>query len=113
MNTALRLLLLGVACFAATVLLMLTFTTIINFFAECYQLNGCNQEPLTDTIAVILDACRHLAYFAIFPIGTILGRRDFRKTFHNRLARRIARLSFAAIPVFLFPFKYLVAISIF
>lgn len=113
MNAALRLILLAVACFAATVLLMLVFTTLINSTADCYQLNTCQQTPILGTIAYILDACRQLSYFAIFPIGTVFGRRDFRKLFPYRLTRRIARLTFAAIPVILLPLRYYIAISFF
>ena len=106
-TSALRLVLLGIACFAVTAILALIFHTLILTIAECYYGNGCDQTPTLGTIAFSLDALSQLLYFAIFPLGTIMGRRDFRKVFANRMVRRIARITFAAIPVLLFPFKYL------
>ena len=91
---------------------MLVFNTLIKSIADCYQI-GCPQAPITGTIAYSLDAFGQLAYFAFFPIGTVFGRRDFRKLFPNRLPRRIARIAFAAVPIVLLPLKYLFAVSFF
>ncbi len=113
MNSVLRLMLLGLACFAATVLVLLVLNSAILAVAPCYQTNTCSQTPVLATVAYGLDAIKHVAYFAFFPLGTILGRRDFRKGFSSRLHRRIARIAFALIPVSLLPIQPFFTVSLF
>lgn len=93
--------------------LILVFDAIIAFAADCYEVDGCLRAPMTGTLGYGLDALKQVAYFAVFPLGMVFGRRDFRKAFAKRLPRRIARITFAAIPVILFPLKYLLAIKFF
>ncbi len=112
-NAVLRLLLLALVCFATTALLMLVLNTLIGVVAGCYPINDCSRTPIIGTIGYFLDVCNHIVYFAIFPLGTVFVRRDFRKLSSKRIYRRIARIAFAAIPVFLLPLKYLLSIGLF
>lgn len=113
MNSILRLLLLGLACFAVTVLLVIILNTVVTATADCYRTGDCSRTPVLGTIAYFFDALKIFFYFAVFPAGMLFGRRDFRKVFKNRLARRAARVGFALIPLFLFPLKYFFTISFF
>jgi hypothetical protein len=112
-NSALRLFLLGIACFAGTILLVLILNSLSGLTTDCYQKGNCQQTPILGTIAFAIDALKTVAYFAIFPLGAVLGRRDFRKTFKSRLYRRAARIAFALLPVMLFPLKYFFDASFF
>jgi hypothetical protein len=110
-NSALRLLLLGIACLAVTVLLVLILNSLIGLTGDCYRQGNCQRTPILGTIAFAIDAVKTAVYFAIFPLGAILGRKEFRKAFKNRLYRRIARYTFALIPLILFPLRYLFDLS--
>lgn len=113
MNSILRLTLLALACFVVTVLLVIVLNTLVAATADCYQTADCSRTPILGTIAFGFDALKTVAYFAVFPVGTIFGRRDFRKLFKNRTGRRVARLGFALIPLFLLPLKYFFTVSLF
>jgi len=87
--------------------------TLIAAFAPCYLVGGCAKMPLTETIATIMDALRYFCYFAIFPAGAILRKRDFRKLTSSKTFNRFSRYAFAAIPLFLLPFRSFLNISLF
>jgi hypothetical protein len=112
-NSILRLTFIAIACFAVTGLVVIILNTIVTATAECYQTADCSRTPILGTIAYCFDALKIFFYFAIFPAGMLFGRRDFRKIFKNRMARRAARIAFSLIPLFLLPLKYFFTISFF
>lgn len=87
--------------------------SVLALFAPCYLSGGCPKMPMTETIAAALDAIRYILYFAIFPLGAIVRRRDFRKLTSSRRFNRIARYVFAAIPLLLLPFRSFVNVNLF
>ncbi|HVF48379.1 MAG TPA: hypothetical protein VNA17_12520 [Pyrinomonadaceae bacterium] len=109
-----RLLFIALACLAVTVLLVSLLNSLIDSVAGCYESDTCLQTPILATIAYTLDAVKHVVYFAIFPLGAVFGRRDFRKLFpKSRLPRRVARIGFSLIPLFLLPLTYIFALRLF
>ncbi|MEQ1643005.1 MAG: hypothetical protein ABL959_06130 [Pyrinomonadaceae bacterium] len=113
MNSALRIALLGIACLAVTAVCLMILNTIITAFAPCYLGGGCAKMPITETIATILDTIRYFCYFAIFPLGAVLRKRDFRKLTASKKLNRFARYAFAAIPFLLLPFRSFLNINLF
>jgi len=89
------------------------FNTLVTGFAPCYLAGGCAKMPITETIATILDTIRYFCYFAIFPLGAVLRKRDFRKLTGSKKINRILRYAFAAIPFLLLPFRSFLNISLF
>lgn len=113
MNSALRIALLGIACLAVTAVCLMILNTIITAFAPCYVAGGCAKMPITETIATILDTIRYFCYFAVFPLGAVLRKRDFRKLTGSKNLNRILRYAFAAIPFLLLPFRSFLNINLF
>ncbi|MEO7659817.1 MAG: hypothetical protein ABIV48_09405 [Pyrinomonadaceae bacterium] len=72
------------ACSGVTVLLMVIFNSLISIIGPCYALDGCLHIPITGTIAYALDELAYLSYFSIFPLGAVLGRREFRKVIRDQ-----------------------------
>lgn len=109
-----RLIFIALACLAVTVLLVSLLNSLIDSVAGCYVMGNCSQTPILATIAYALDAVKHVAYFALFPLGAVFGRRDFRKLFpRSQLYRRVARIGFSLIPLFLLPLTYIFALRLF
>jgi len=113
MQSILKIAALGIACLVVTGVCLMIMNSIITIFAPCYLSGGCPKMPITETIATALDAFRYILYFAIFPLGTIIRRRDFRKLTFSRRFNRFGRYSFAALPLLLFPFRSFLNVNLF
>jgi len=112
-NSALRIALLGIACLAVTAVCLMILNTLIAGIAPCYLVGNCVKAPLTETLATMLDTVRYFCYFAVFPLGAVLRKRDFRKLTGSKKINRILRYAFAAIPFLLLPFRSFLNINLF
>lgn len=113
MNSVLRIVLLGIACLAATGLLLMILNSIIGLFAPCYLAGLCTKMPVTETVATLIDAVKYIFYFGIFPLAAIVRKRDFRKLTASKRLNRMIRIGFALIPLFLFPVRSFLNVNFF
>ncbi len=113
MNSALRIALLGIACLAVTAVCLMILNTLITAIAPCYVAGSCVKVPLTETLATVLDTIRYFCYFAVFPLGAVLRKRDFRKLTASKKVNRFVRYAFMAIPFLLVPFRSFLNINLF
>ena len=113
MQSILKIAALGIACLVVTGVCLMIMNSIISIFAPCYVSSGCPKMPMTETIATALDAVRYILYFGIFPLATIIRRRDFRKLTSSKNLNRTIRYALAALPVLLLPFRTFLNVNLF
>ena len=104
-NGTRKIFVLFVICLVITGVSILLFDALIALTSPCYLIDGCYDTPIVGIMGYISDVVGTLCYFAVFPFAAIIRSRDFRKLKRSRLVTKAIRISFAMIPIFLFPLK--------